>query len=1306
MKKTLVRAALILSMLIVMTASASSWIQTNWPASNSYFSLYSSQDKVFARIWDTLNGGRVFLTADNGANWTQISSAEPDIDILSIVLLNPNILAGTWDGFYLSTDGGTSFNAFIPTGVPADTVISSLAMIDTTLFAGTTGHIYKSIDNGNTWTEVSSGIAADARITSFVASGGAVFAGSASNGVFKTTNGGASWAAVNSGITDTHISQLAVLGTRLFAVTLTDVFISDNGGTSWVPDSSGLEDVNCLAVVNNQLYAGTDDDGVYLSVDSGATWTAVPTGMPTNTRIWSLAATSGYLFAGTDSGVWRVPISTVTYTITASASAGGTISPTGDVTVYEHASQTFTITPNVGFAVSDVLVDGASVGAVGSYTFTNATADHTISASFHAVPTYTITASAGAGGTIWPSGSVLVSEGSSQTFTITPQTGYSIASLTVDGSAVEIVSSYTFTNVTSDHTISATFSINTYTITATAGAGGTISPSGTVSVQYGSSQTFTISPSSGYQITNVLVDGVSVGAVSSYTFSSVAANHTISATFNLLATYRINCGGSAASPYTADQYYSGGTARTVTNNIDTSGVTNPAPQAVYRSERYGTVTYTFPNLSVGASYTVRLHFAELYWTATGKRIFNVLINGTTVLSNYDIYAATGARYKAIVREFTTTANTSGQIVINFNTITDNATIEGIEIIPVAPNAAPTIATPAAAAPNPVIGTTTALSVLGADDAGEANLTYAWATTGTPPASVTFSANGTNAAKNTTATFSKAGDYTFQVTVTDAGGLTATSSVNVTVDQTLTSIVLSPASATVTTSATQQFTATALDQFATSLTTQPTFTWSVSGGGTIDASGLFMAGTIPGGPYTVTATSGSVSGTASVTVTKINHPPVAYPQSVTTDEDTAVVITLTGSDEDLDPLTFAVTSGPQHGTLSGTGANRTYTPAANYNDADSFAFVVNDGQVNSSAATVNITVTAVNDAPVANAQSVTTQQDTALAITLTGSDVDGDTLTYSVVTAPSHGTLSGTAPNLTYTPTSGYSGSDSFTFKVNDGALDSAAATVSITVTTPGDTVYLSLAEDSTLTGLGTVNDEDIVALNLGTGVYSWVFDGSDVGITTDIDAIDVLPNGHILMSFDANTTVTGIGTVADADVVEFTPTSLGANTAGTFTWKFDGSDVGLSSNTEDIDTLYMMNDGTMLISTVDAFSVTGISGQDEDIIRFTATSWGSTTAGSWSWYFDGSDVGLSTNANEDVDALWVDQTTTPYPYLYLSTLGGFSVTGVSGANEDVFVFMPTALGSTTTGTFMSTLYMDGSLFGLSSYNVDAFDVQR
>jgi hypothetical protein len=311
MKKALVHAAISLFMMIVFTTSVyPQWIQTNWPASNSFFNLYTSQDMVLARTWDSLNGGRMFLTADNGANWTQSSSADSDIDILSIVMLNNNILAGTWNGFYLSPLDGTNWNAVTPTGIPDDTAIWSIAVIDTILFAGTTGDIYKSSDNGNTWTEANSGIPVNARITSIVANGNAIFAGSASNGVFITTNGGTSWTAINSGLTAAHISQLAAMGTKLFAVTLNGVFVSDNNGMSWAANSSSLKNINCFVVVNNQLFAGTDDSGVYLSVDSGGTWTSVSSGMPTDTRVWSLTASSDDIFAGTSSGVWRrtVPI--------------------------------------------------------------------------------------------------------------------------------------------------------------------------------------------------------------------------------------------------------------------------------------------------------------------------------------------------------------------------------------------------------------------------------------------------------------------------------------------------------------------------------------------------------------------------------------------------------------------------------------------------------------------------------------------------------------------------------------------------------------------------------------------------------------------------------------------------------------------------------------------------------------------------------------------------------------------------------------------------------------------------------------
>lgn len=143
---------------------------------------------------------------------------------------------------------------------------------------------------------------------------------------------------------------------------------------------------------------------------------------------------------------------------------------------------------------------------------------------------------------------------------------------------------------------------------------------------------------------------------------------------------QINAGGSAASPFIADTDFSGGSTANSGNTIDTSGVSNPAPRAVYQSNRYGNFTYTIPNLTPNASYTVNLHFAETYWTQAGQRVFNVIINGQTLLSNFDIIGAAGAANKAVVKQLTATANSSGTITIQFATVKDNAQVNGIEVL--------------------------------------------------------------------------------------------------------------------------------------------------------------------------------------------------------------------------------------------------------------------------------------------------------------------------------------------------------------------------------------------------------------------------------------------------------------------------------------------------------------------------------------------------------------------------------------------------------------------------------------------------
>ncbi|MBW3622530.1 MAG: tandem-95 repeat protein [Armatimonadetes bacterium] len=203
-----------------------------------------------------------------------------------------------------------------------------------------------------------------------------------------------------------------------------------------------------------------------------------------------------------------------------------------------------------------------------------------------------------------------------------------------------------------------------------------------------------------------------------------------------------------------------------------------------------------------------------------------------------------------------------------------------------------------------------------------------------------------------------------------------------------------------------------------------------------------------------------SNTAAVTltVTPDNDAPLAQAQSVNLDEDTPKEIVLAGTDVESDPLTFSVVAPPRHGTLSGTPPNLTYTPAPNYHGPDRFTFQARDGQLDSNTAAVSITVTPVNDAPVVQDLSLTSFRDRPLPVSLSGSDLDGDPLAFTVVSPPSHGTLSGAPPTLTYTPEPGYAGSDVFTFNASDGKLDSAPASVRLTVLLPRLTLSDATAE--------------------------------------------------------------------------------------------------------------------------------------------------------------------------------------------------------------------------------------------------------
>jgi large repetitive protein len=238
-------------------------------------------------------------------------------------------------------------------------------------------------------------------------------------------------------------------------------------------------------------------------------------------------------------------------------------------------------------------------------------------------------------------------------------------------------------------------------------------------------------------------------------------------------------------------------------------------------------------------------------------------------------------------------------------------------------------------------------------------------------------------------------------------------------------------------------------------------------------------------------------------------PTALSQSVTAAGGVTKTVTLSATDPNGSNLTFSVTGNPAQGVLSNLGppscgsingvwscsAPLTYTADGAYAGPDSFSFRASNGVQNSNAATVSVNVTPGNRPPVAQSQSVTTNADAPVSFTLGATDPDGNPLTFAA-TSPAHGALSGVAPNLTYTPAAGFAGSDSFTFKANDGAADSNVATVSITVTAPS---CLSPMSGLVAWYPGQGNANDIVGNVTGTPTGGVAFSAGHVGQAFDFN---------------------------------------------------------------------------------------------------------------------------------------------------------------------------------------------------------------
>jgi O-glycosyl hydrolase len=322
------------------------------------------------------------------------------------------------------------------------------------------------------------------------------------------------------------------------------------------------------------------------------------------------------------------------------------------------------------------------------------------------------------------------------------------------------------------------------------------------------------------------------------TLTVAAAGGTTTPGTQLIA---INAGGPGVAPFAADTGFSGGQQFSTTNTVSTASATSPAPAAVYQTERYGAMTYTLGGLTAGTSYVLRLHFAEVFWTATGQRLFNVSVNGAAALTNFDIFAAAGGANKAVIEQFNATANASGQIVVGFTVgSADQPKISGLEVTTsgTAPTAtAPSITTQPASR-SVTAGATATFSVAAS---GTAPFTYQWKKGGT-------AISGATAASYTTpATTTADSGSVFSVVVTNSAGSATSGNATLTVTAAATApaITTQPASKSVTAGATATF------SVAASGTAPFTYQWTKNGAAISGATAASYTT-----PATTTADSGS------------------------------------------------------------------------------------------------------------------------------------------------------------------------------------------------------------------------------------------------------------------------------------------------------------------------------------------------------------------------------------------------------------------------------------------------------------------
>ncbi len=304
MKKILLLFSAVCCSFLFNSAAHADWVKTNCPMSEP-FSLLA--DGTYLFVGTPYDNSGVLLTTDNGNHWNAVNSGLSDdaLYVYSLAIVGKEIFAGTDIGAFVTSDSGAQWvqtNNYL-LNIPT----YSFGVLGNYLYAGTYYGIFRSSDNGNNWLTIDSGLT-NTIVVSLAVFGMNIFAGTTS-GMFLSTDSGASWTAMNNILANDTINAFAVSGANLFAATYEGVYISTDNGAHFSAAGLSNEIIDRFAFTGTNLFASSISSGgggVFLSTDNGVNWDTVNTGL---TADWvTLAISNGYLFAGTNDGVWKRPL--------------------------------------------------------------------------------------------------------------------------------------------------------------------------------------------------------------------------------------------------------------------------------------------------------------------------------------------------------------------------------------------------------------------------------------------------------------------------------------------------------------------------------------------------------------------------------------------------------------------------------------------------------------------------------------------------------------------------------------------------------------------------------------------------------------------------------------------------------------------------------------------------------------------------------------------------------------------------------------------------------------------------------------